>query len=85
MNVPPVYPETGRHEGALLILDVFGVARQSEKLSLRGGNRCVLVGSGERDCHLGDLHLERRRRAVQHRWRDKGVDNRDVGESAKFS
>jgi hypothetical protein len=24
MNVPPVYPETGRHEGALLILHVFG-------------------------------------------------------------
>ena len=65
------------------MLDVFGVGRQAEKLRLPGRNRRGLVRSGERNRRLGDLYLERGRRAAQHRWRDKGVDDCDVGDISK--
>ena len=80
IDIPLVYPKTGRDEGALLTLDVFGIGRESEKLCLPCGKGTRLVSSRERNGCLGHLHLDRRRRAAQHGWRDKGVDNRDMGD-----
>src|SRR4029450_1961071 len=55
MDIPPVHPKTGRYEGALLTLGVFGIERQSEKLCLPCGDLTRRVGQRERECCFGAL------------------------------